>query len=164
VRPIIGITSYVQDAKWGAWELPAALVPLSYVQSVERAGGRPLLVPPIEDGVEETLGALDGLVLSGGADIDPDHYGASRHPETSFTQPERDRAELALLEAALERELPVLAVCRGMQLLNVVHGGGLHQHLPELVGHDLHREIAGTFSMHDVRLEPGSRVARLLGE
>jgi gamma-glutamyl-gamma-aminobutyrate hydrolase PuuD len=162
VRPIVGITSYAQEAAWGAWVLPAALVPLSYVQSVERAGGRPLVVPPARDGVEETLDAMDGLILSGGADIDPAHYGAGNH-ETTVAQPERDAAELALLEAALARDMPVLGICRGMQLLNVLHGGGLHQHLPELVGHDGHRETPGVFSEHDVKLSEGSVVAGVLG-
>ena len=164
VRPIIGITSYAQEAAWGAWKLPAAVLPFSYVRSVELAGGRPILIPPVEHATEETLDLLDGLILSGGADIDPEHYGAERHPETTITQPQRDRAELALLEAALERELPVLAICRGMQMLNVVHGGGLHQHLPELVGHEGHREVPGTFSLHNVRLDPESRTGSLLGD
>ena len=163
MKPIIGITSYAQEASWGAWRLPAAVLPLAYVRSVEQAGGRPILIPPVEDAVEQTLDVLDGLILSGGADIDPDHYGADRHPETTITQPERDRAELALLEGALAREMPVLAICRGMQMLNVVHGGDLYQHLPELVGHAGHRETPGVFSLHDVRLEPESRVAGLLG-
>ena len=161
--PLIGITSYALDASWGAWRLPAALVPLSYVLSVEAAGGRALIVPPADGAVEETLDALDGLILSGGADIDPGRYGADAHPETAMVQPERDEAELALLRGALARELPVLAICRGMQLLNVVHGGALHQHLPELVGHEGHRERPGTFSDHDVRLEPRSQTGRLLG-
>jgi gamma-glutamyl-gamma-aminobutyrate hydrolase PuuD len=164
MRPIIGITSYAQEASWGAWTLPAALLPLSYVRSVEQAGGRPLLIPPVDDAIEETLSVLDGLVLSGGADIDPRSYGAEPHPETTIVQPERDRAEIALLEAVLERELPVLAICRGMQILNVVHGGDLHQHLPELLGHEEHREVPGTFSLHEVRLEPESRIAGLIGE
>jgi gamma-glutamyl-gamma-aminobutyrate hydrolase PuuD len=164
MRPIIGVTSYAQEASWGPWNLPAALLPLSYVRSVEQAGGRPLLIPPIEDAIEETLDVIHGLVLSGGADIDPEHYGGERHPETTVTQPDRDRAEMALLEAALERELPVLAICRGMQILNVVHGGDLHQHLPELLGHEKHREVPGTFSLHDVRLERGSRIAAVIGE
>jgi gamma-glutamyl-gamma-aminobutyrate hydrolase PuuD len=163
-RPLVGITSYAVDARWGAWELPAALVPLSYVRSVERAGGRPLVIPPCEEGVEETLDALDGVIFSGGADIDPQAYGADPHPETAMVQPERDRAELSLLEAALARELPVLAICRGMQLLNVAHGGDLHQHLPELVGHEGHRERVGEFSEHGVRIDPGSRVGRIVGE
>jgi putative glutamine amidotransferase len=163
LRPIIGITSYAQDASFGAWVLPSALIPLSYVRSVEQAGGRPLVVPPTEAAVEETLDALDGLILSGGADIDPDQYGSDRHPETTITFPERDRAELTLLRGALEREMPVLAICRGMQIMNVVHGGGLYQHLPELVGHEGHRETPGVFSEHDVRIEPESRIGKLIG-
>jgi putative glutamine amidotransferase len=162
VRPIIGISSYAQEASWGAWVLPAALVPLSYVTSVERAGGRPVVIPPVADAVEETLDAIDGLILSGGADIDPSLYGAGNHDKT-ITQPERDSAEFALLEAALAREMPVLGICRGMQVLNVLHGGGLHQHLPELVGHEGHREKLGAFSEHEVELEKGSVAARVLG-
>lgn len=163
MKPVIGITSYAQEASWGAWTLPAVLVPLSYVRSVELAGGRPFVVPPVDDAVEETLDALDGLVLSGGADVDPAHYGEEPHPATS-AQLHRDRAELALLEAALARELPVLAICRGMQMLNVVHRGSLHQHLPELVGHDGHREARGTFSEHEVTLLQGSRTAGIIGD
>ena len=113
MKPVIGITSYAQEAAWGAWKEPAALVPLSYVRSVELAGGRPLVVPPVDDAVEETLDALDGLVFSGGADVDPAQYGGDPHPATS-AQTDRDHAELALLEAALARELPVLAICRGI--------------------------------------------------
>jgi len=163
VRPIIGITSYAQEAHWGAWTLPAALLPLAYIRSVDQAGGRPLLVPPVGEGIEETLDALDGLILSGGADIDPSAYSADPHPETTITHPDRDHAELALLDAALAREMPVLAICRGMQMLNVVHGGDLDQHLPERLGHEGHRETPGVFSEHEVRLEPGSRTATLLG-
>jgi putative glutamine amidotransferase len=164
MKPLIGITSYALEASWAAWKLPAALIPLSYVESVERAGGRPLIVPPVEDAVEETLDALDGLILSGGADIGPEVYGADAHPETAMVQPERDRAEIALLEAALAREMPVLAICRGMQLLNIVHGGDLHQHLPELVGNERHREVPGTFSVHDVRISRDSKTGEILGE
>lgn len=164
VRPIIGITSYAQEASWGSWTLPAALVPLSYVESVAVAGGRPIVVPPIDDAVEETLDVLDGLVLSGGADIDPSAYGATPHPETAVTQRARDDAELALLEAALGRDLPVLAICRGMQMLNVLHGGDLHQHLPELVGHNGHRAVPGAFSEHAVTVEPTSLTGAILGE
>jgi gamma-glutamyl-gamma-aminobutyrate hydrolase PuuD len=162
-RPLVGVTSYVEQARFGAWDVPAALVPWSYVQAVERAGGRALVVPPSEDGVEETLDALDGLVLSGGSDLDPSFYGAEPHPETKDTRPERDRSELALLRAALERDLPVLAVCRGSQVLNVARGGTILQHLPEAVGHESHREVRGEFSEHDVRIEPGSRLAAVAG-
>jgi putative glutamine amidotransferase len=162
MRPIIGITSYAQEASWGYWTLSAALLPLSYVESVDAAGGRPLLIPPVADAVEETLDAIDGLILSGGADIDPEVYGAEPHPETTITHPHRDEAELALLRA-LDREMPVLAICRGMQILNVIHGGALHQHLPDLLGHEGHREVPGVFSDHEVRLEPASRIGRLIG-
>ena len=134
-----------------------------YVEMLERAGARPLLVPPSESGVEETLDALDGLLLSGGADLDPASYAAEPHPETSGTRPARDRAELALLEAALARDLPVLAVCRGSQILNVARGGDLVQHLPDVVGHEEHRAVPGIFSEHPVRIEDGSRLGALVG-
>jgi len=163
-RPVVGITTYVEAAKWGAWALDAALIPFAYVQAVERAGARPLLVPPSDEGVEETLDALDGLLLSGGADLDPESYGADPHPETAGLRPERDRAELALLDAALARDMPVLAVCRGLQVLNVARGGDLVQHLPEVVGNEKHREVKGAFSDHPVRVEPGSKLGTLLGD
>jgi len=164
VRPIIGITSYAEEARWGVWSVPAALIPLAYVQAVERAGGRPLLVPPSSDGIDETLGALDGLLFSGGSDLDPDLYGADAHPETNGIRLERDRAELALLEAALARDLPVLAVCRGSQVLNVARGGDLVQHLPEVVGDEKHKHTPGVFADHDVDLKEGTRLQRLLGD
>jgi gamma-glutamyl-gamma-aminobutyrate hydrolase PuuD len=163
-RPLIGITTYVEPASWGHWQLDAALIPYDYVRSVEQAGGRALLVPPSTDAVEETLDALHGLVLSGGADVDPDSYGAESHPETSGTRPERDAGELALLQAALARDMPVLAVCRGFQILNVARGGDLEQHLPDAVGHEQHREVKGVFSEHGVRIEDGSRLGGLLGD
>jgi putative glutamine amidotransferase len=164
VRPLVGITTYVTEARFGTWDVESALVPAAYVRAVERAGGRALLVPPSEDGVEETLDALDGLILSGGSDLDPETYGQEPHPETNDVAPERDRAELALLEGALQRELPVLAVCRGSQVLNVACGGDLVQHLPELVGDEKHRHRPGAFSDHDVTLAPGTRLAGLLGD
>jgi putative glutamine amidotransferase len=164
VRPLVGITAYVEPARWGHWELEAALIPYGYVQGIERAGGRALLVPPSDEGVGETLDALDGLLLSGGSDLDPGMYDADAHPETVGTRPERDRAELALLEAALERDMPVLAVCRGVQVLNVARGGDLVQHLPDVVGNESHREVKGTFSEHPVRIEDGSRLGGVLGD
>lgn len=164
MRPIVGITSYAEEARWGVWELPAALIPLSYVRAVERAGGRPLLVPPSVEGVEETLDALDGLILSGGADLDPASYGAERHPQTDGTRPERDSAELALLEGALARDMPVLAVCRGSQVLNIARGGDLVQHLPEVVGHEGHKHTPGVFADHGVDVLPGTRLHEVVGE
>ena len=137
-RPLIGITAYAEpNVRFGVWDVPAALIPLSYIQGIESAGGRALLVPPSEDGIDETLDAVDGLLFSGGSDIDPAEYGHDPHPETNGLRPERDRAELALLSAALERDMPVLAVCRGSQVLNVARGGDIVQHLPEVVGDEV---------------------------
>ena len=163
-KPVVGITTYVEPARWGAWELEAALIPFAYVQAVERAGARALLVPPSDGGVEETLDALDGLLLSGGNDLDPAGYGAEAHPETNSLRPERDHAELALLEGALARDMPVLAVCRGVQVLNVARGGDLVQHLPDVVGDAKHREVPGVFSEHPVRIDGESKLGGLLGE
>jgi putative glutamine amidotransferase len=164
-RPVIGITSYAEPrVRWGVWEVPAALIPLAYVEAVARAGGRALVVPPSADGVEETLDALDGLLFSGGSDLDPELYGAEAHPETNGVRPDRDRAEVALLEAALARDMPVLAVCRGSQVLNVARGGDLVQHLPEVVGDEKHKHTPGVFADHDVDLNDGTRLQRLLGD
>ena len=163
-KPLVGITTYVTSATFGHWETEAALVPAQYVEAVERAGGRPLLVPPSPNGKDELLDALDGLIFSGGSDLEPETYGQEPHPETKGVHPERDEAELALLTAALERDLPVLAICRGSQVLNVALGGDLVQHLPEVVGDEKHKHTPGVFADHDVELEPGTRVAELLGE
>lgn len=163
MRPVIGITSYAQDAKWGVWHLPAVLIPLSYVDAVEGAGGRAVLIPPTEVGVEETLDALDGVIFSGGADVDPTRYGAEPHPETDTPQARRDAGEMALLQAALERDMPVLAICRGFQLLNVARGGDLIQHLPDEVGHDVHKQVPGEFAVHPVEVKDGSRLASIVG-
>jgi gamma-glutamyl-gamma-aminobutyrate hydrolase PuuD len=162
-KPLIGITTYVEPAAWGHWQLEAALIPYDYVRAVERAGGRAVLVPPDDDGIEEVLDALDGLIFSGGNDLTPDSYGAEADPATNGTNPARDRGELALLRAALERDLPVLAICRGVEVLNVVRGGDLVQHLPDVVGHEGHRVVAGEFSDHTVRVEPSSRIERVSG-
>ena len=163
MRPIVGITSYAEHARWGVWDAPAALIPLSYVRAVEAAGGRALLVPPSTEGVEETLDVLDGLLLSGGADLDPASYGSEAHPETNGVRPDRDRAELMLLEAALARDMPVLAVCRGSQVLNVARGGDLVQHLPEVVGHEGHKETPGVFAEHDVAVLPETKLHDVVG-
>ena len=164
MRPVIGITSYAQDAKWGVWHEPAALIPLAYVDAVEQAGGRAVVIPPTEDGVEETLAVLDGVVFSGGADVDPSRYGAEPHPETDTPQARRDAGEMALLEAALDRDMPVLAICRGVQLLNVARGGDLVQHLPEEIGNDDHKQVPGEFAMHPVEVKQGTRLASIVGE
>jgi len=164
-RPLIGITTYAEpDVRWGAWSLPAALIPLDYVAAIERAGGRPLLVPPSAEGIDETLDGLDGIVFSGGSDIDPETYGADAHPETNGLRPERDRAELELLQAALARDMPVLAICRGSQVLNVARGGDLVQHLPEVVGHEDHKHTPGVFADHDVSVDPSTKLGSLVGD
>ena len=149
MRPIIGITTYITSATFGHWTEESALVPADYVRAVERAGGRPLLVPPSEDGIDETLDAVDGVIFSGGSDLDPATYGQEPHPETKGVVAGRDRAELTLLEAALARDMPVLAVCRGSQVLNVARGGDLVQHLPEVVGHDDHKHTPGQYADHE---------------
>jgi putative glutamine amidotransferase len=163
-KPVIGITTYLTPARFGVWEEDAALVPVAYVRAVERAGGRALLVPPSTDAVEETLDALDGLLFSGGSDLDPELYGQDPHAETNDVVPARDRAELTLMQAALERDMPVLAVCRGSQVLNVALGGDLVQHLPDIVGDETHKHTPGVFADHDVEVLPGTRVRGVLGD
>jgi putative glutamine amidotransferase len=158
-RPVVGITTYVIDARWGYWNLEAALIPFDYVKAVEQAGGRPMLVPPSSDGVEETLDALDAVVFTGGSDLDPELYGEPAHPETAGIVRMRDEAELSLLRAALDRDMPVLGICRGIQVLNVGLGGDLDQHLE---GH--RHDPPGEFIEHDVAIEPDTRLAEMLGE
>jgi len=164
VRPVVGITTYVVPASFGVGQLDSALVPYDYVLAVERAGGRPLLVPPSTDGVEETLDSVDGLIFSGGSDLDPGLYGQDAHPETKDVVRARDDAELALLRRALERDVPVLAICRGSQVLNVALGGDLVQHLPDVVDDGTHKHTPGVFADHDVDLVQDERLFPVLGE
>jgi gamma-glutamyl-gamma-aminobutyrate hydrolase PuuD len=163
-KPIIGITTYLTPARFGDWDEEAALIPASYVRAIEAAGGRPLLVPPSTDAIGETLDRLDGMLFSGGSDLDPELYGQETHAETNGIVPERDRAEVALLKAALERDMPILAVCRGSQVLNIALGGDLVQHLPEVVGDEKHKHTPGEFADHDVELVAGTRVQEILGD
>jgi putative glutamine amidotransferase len=162
VRPVIGITTYSETAQWAFWDRAAALVPQTYVDIVAAVGGVPVLLPPAPGGAAEAVRAIDGLLLSGGADVDPARYGESPGPQTA-TRPERDDWELALLHAALERDRPVLAVCRGLQLLNVAFGGSLHQHLPDVVGTDGHLPAWGVFGRVAVRVALGNRLAGAVG-
>ncbi len=162
MRPVIGITTYAQEASWGVWQLPAALIPLGYVDAVERAGGCPVLIPPSEQGVAETLETLDGIVFSGGADVDPSLYGAEPHPETDTPQMRRDAGEMALLKGALDEDMPTLAICRGFQLLNIARGGDLVQHLPDDVGTDEHKQVPGVFAEHSVEVKEGSRLSAMV--
>jgi gamma-glutamyl-gamma-aminobutyrate hydrolase PuuD len=162
-RPLIGLTTYQERARCLVWDTDFALLPHSYVDAVARAGGVPVLLPPVEQGADEVIASLDGLVLSGGADIDPSRYGEQPHPATRGTRPGRDEWEVRLLGRALERDLPVLCVCRGAQLLNVALGGSLKQHLPDAVGHEGHRPRPAVFGSTRVTLREGSRVADILG-
>lgn len=168
-RPAIGICCVLEQARWSHWDQPAVLLPRSYVDAVQRAGGLALLIAPdpalIAD-PDQMLDRVDGLVLAGGTDLDPRAYGAEPDPLTDPPVPERDACELALTRRALRRDLPLLGICRGMQVLNVALGGTLHQHLPAALGHEEHRRRRGTFegSEHLVRLHPDSLAVRAAGE
>ncbi|MFF2147225.1 gamma-glutamyl-gamma-aminobutyrate hydrolase family protein [Kitasatospora sp. NPDC058190] len=158
-RPLIGITSYQDDAAWAVWNQRASLVPQTYVDAVVRAGGTPVLLPPQPGGADHLLDALDGLVLAGGPDIDPARYAATAGSRTGPPHHARDDWESRLLGAALARDLPMLGICRGMQLLNVELGGSLLQHLPD----ESHQVVPARFVRHRVGLVDGSRLAAVLG-
>jgi putative glutamine amidotransferase len=160
--PVIGISAYCEPARWGAWDLDAVVLPQAYAAQVAAAGGLPVLLPPVA-GVEAAMSRLDGLVLSGGGDLDPARYGADRHAETGSVRPARDAAELALFTAAADRGLPVLGICRGLQVINAARGGTLHQHLPDVTGHRDHAPAPGQYGSHPVRVAPGSALAAALG-
>jgi putative glutamine amidotransferase len=167
-RPTIGVTAATENVSYGAWrEIPAVVSPASYVRAVQRAGGRPVLLLPDPEDAREPDGVLDlidALIVTGGAgDVDPALYGQEPHPETGPVQEERDAYELALVRGAIDRRMPVLGICRGMQILNVAYGGGIEQHLPDVVGHENHRHTPGTFADHEVDLEVGSLAARAVG-
>jgi putative glutamine amidotransferase len=167
-RPVIGLCTALERARWSVWDQQAVLLPRNYVEEVNRAGGLAVLLPPdprLVECPEEALELLDGLLLAGGADIDPASYGAVAHAETQDSVPERDAFEIALTRAAIERDLPVLGICRGMQLINVALGGTLEQHLPEHLGHEEHRRVIGTFdgSDHDVEVLDGTLAMRVIG-
>jgi putative glutamine amidotransferase len=168
-RPRIGVCAALERARWTVWDREALLLSRAYIDAVQDAGAVALMIPPdewVEQHPADVLNGLDALMLAGGADIDPGTYGERRHRCTTNTRPERDRAEIALTLEALERDIPVLGICRGMQLLNVALGGTLVQHLPDDVGHNDHRRALGSFDNadHDVRLEAGSLAAEACGE
>jgi putative glutamine amidotransferase len=167
-RPNIGITAATESVRYGVWEeVPAFISPASYVRAVQRAGGRPILLLPDPEDAGDPNGVLDlidALILTGGAgDVNPALYGEERHPETGPIQEERDAYELALARGAVERGVPTLGICRGMEVLNVVYGGSIEQHLPDILGHKEHRHTPGTYADHEVLLEPGSLAARAAG-
>jgi gamma-glutamyl-gamma-aminobutyrate hydrolase PuuD len=158
-RPVIGISAYDLPVSFSHWsDVRSVLVPAAYTASVARAGGMPVAIPPL-DGSTELLDLLDGLVFTGGSDLDPELYGQRPHPETTGIHDQRDRAEMALIREALVRDMPVLGICRGMQLLNVALGGDLIQHLAS----DTHKGPPGRYTFHDVTVEPGTRLGEVLG-
>ena len=164
LRPLIGLTSYIEVARYGVWETESALLPRQYVDAVEHAGGVPVLIPSAGSGQREIVARLDGLILTGGADIDPGRYGQAPHERTKVVRGERDEFEMGLFAAARAIGLPVLGVCRGMQLVNVASGGTLIQHLPDAVGSDEHLPTPGIFGKHTVTTLAGSRVRASVGE
>jgi len=163
--PVIGLTTYREDAAWGVWQQRADVLPAQYAAAVEATGGVPLLLPPVaqKGAADAVVARIDGLVISGGADVEPDRYGARPHPRTAGWRPDRDAWECALLDAAEAVGLPVLGVCRGMQVMAVNAGGRLDQHTPDLVGHEQHSPGGDEFGVVDVSTMAGSRVAGLVG-
>ena len=169
MKPVIGLCAALERARWGHWHQAAHLLSRAYADAVQRAGGLAVILPSDASAIEDPdpwLDLVDGLVLAGGADVDPESYGAERDPHTKGTVPERDAFEIALTQGALERDLPLLGICRGMQVMNVARGGSLIQHLPDDVGHEDHRRTLGSFENadHDVRLADGSLAARAAAE
>jgi gamma-glutamyl-gamma-aminobutyrate hydrolase PuuD len=162
-RPLIGLTTYRERAQMLVWDTEFALLHNAYVDSVARAGGVPVLLPPQEHGAEVVIERLDALVLTGGSDVTPKHYRQRPHPHTTIVRPWRDEWELRLLERALAVDLPVLGVCRGAQLLNVALGGTLEQHVPDRLGHQGHCPAPGVFGRTRVALRSGSTLAGVLG-
>ena len=165
-RPVIGLTTYREVASWGVWQQRADLLPAEYAAQVEAVGGVPVLLPPQArtGAANVVVRRLDALVVTGGADVEPSRYSASPAPFTQPPRPDRDAWELALLDAAEVAGLPVLGVCRGLQVMAVHAGGTLHQHLPELVGHDGHSPGGDEYGEIEVRTRPGTLISRLLGD
>ena len=164
-KPVIGLTTYLEQAKTGIWDVPAAFLPKVYFEAVNRAGGIVVLLPPqpVDANVAaRVLDGLDGLIITGGKDVDPARYGQEPHPATDEPRRDRDAWEDALLTAAIERELPFLGICRGAQVLNVALGGTLHQHLPDVLGTTRYNAGGGTFTENTVAVEASTRLAAVL--
>ena len=165
MNPVIGLSTYREQARWGVWDQPADLLPTLYADAVQAAGGVPVLLPPQDPtSAYVAVAALDGLVVTGGADVDPGRYGADPHPQTITWRTDRDAWEIALLAAADELDLPVLGICRGMQVMAVQRGGTLAQHLPDEVGHETHSPGGDEFGNVDVSVCEGTRLRGLVGE
>jgi putative glutamine amidotransferase len=167
LRPVIGLTTYLQQAQTGVWDVHASFLPGIYLEGVTLAGGIATLLPPQPVDAEiagRILDGVDGLIITGGKDVDPAAYGHDPHPTTDEPDRVRDAWEFTLLTAALQRHLPVLGICRGAQVLNVALGGTLHQHLPDVVGHTRHQQGNAVFSTSAIRTVAGSRLAGLIGE
>jgi len=166
-RPVVGMTTYLEQAQTGIWDVRASFLPHIYFEGVTLAGGIAVLLPPqpVDEHIANlVLDGLDGLVITGGKDVDPARYGQAPHPKTDEPRHDRDEWELALLARALKRGLPVLGICRGAQVLNVALGGTLHQHLPDVVGHSRHQAGNAVFSTSRVHVAPGTRLATLIGQ
>lgn len=173
-RPLVGVTTYDVSARFAVWSQPACLVPASYLEVVAAGGGLPLLLPPrpvpsgrplgeVAGAAAEAMAALDALVIIGGGDLDPGSYRQAAHPSTDGVDQRRDSWEEAVLARALDRRIPVLAVCRGLQVLNVHLGGTLHQHLPDLVGHVAHCPAPGRFGEVAITTVAGTWAERVMG-
>jgi putative glutamine amidotransferase len=169
-RPLIGMTAYAQQVQYSHNNLMAGTLPMTYVKAVHAVGGRAVLITPDDPDID-VIESLDGLVLSGGGDVDPGRWGAHPHPETEADRA-RDESEFLLVRAALDADLPILGVCRGMQVMAVAGGGSLYQHLPDVVGHDRHRGAKGTdplavgaaaYGRHEVVTRPGTLARTVLG-
>ncbi len=166
-KALIGLTTYLEQAQTGVWDVQASFLPKVYFEAVNRAGGIAVLLPPqpVDASVaERIIGGLDGLIITGGKDVNPERYGQERHPETDEPRLDRDAWEDALLTAAIDTGLPFLGICRGAQVLNIMRGGTLHQHLPETLGTDRYRVADAIFSDNEVSIDPGTKLAAVLGD
>jgi putative glutamine amidotransferase len=163
MTPVVGLVTLATRASWGPWQGPAMLLPAAYVNHLSEAGALPVLLPPVGPTAAAVVPRLDALVLAGGGDLDPSTYGGASHSKIYGVNPDRDQTELAVTAAADDRGLPILAICRGIQVLNVVRGGTLHPHLPDIVGHERHAGGSGQYGRHQVVVTAGSRLAGAIG-
>ncbi len=163
MTPLVGLVTLRTKASWGPWQGPAVLLPAAYVDRLSEAGALPILLPPVGPAAAAVVPRLDALVLAGGGDLDPSTYDGSTHSSIYGVNPDRDQTELAVTAAADDRGLPILAICRGIQVLNVARGGTLHPHLPDIVGHERHSGGSGQYGRHPVAVTAGSRLACAMG-